>query len=154
MKFIKNLFTKKENKEEKELDVKPFIDDFIASGVLSSLKSKKVVENAEVILNTIFESNVNQNMGQMEIMGLFFKIRKKIGLSKDAFGDIAKLFNLFFKFMEKKGLVTDEIKKEMDKIGVENIDIPQTVRRETPKIGRNEPCPCQSGKKYKTCCGR
>lgn len=23
-----------------------------------------------------------------------------------------------------------------------------------PKIGRNEPCPCQSGKKYKKCCGR
>ena len=25
--------------------------------------------------------------------------------------------------------------------------------RETPKIGRNEPCPCGSGKKYKKCCG-
>ena len=24
----------------------------------------------------------------------------------------------------------------------------------TPKIGRNEPCPCGSGKKYKNCCGR
>ena len=27
-------------------------------------------------------------------------------------------------------------------------------RRKTPKIGRNEPCPCGSGKKYKHCCGR
>ncbi len=26
--------------------------------------------------------------------------------------------------------------------------------RETPKIGRNDPCPCGSGKKYKKCCGR
>lgn len=25
--------------------------------------------------------------------------------------------------------------------------------RETPKIGRNDPCPCGSGKKYKKCCG-
>ncbi len=25
--------------------------------------------------------------------------------------------------------------------------------RERPKIGRNEPCPCGSGKKYKKCCG-
>ena len=32
--------------------------------------------------------------------------------------------------------------------------IPQTVKRETPKIGRNDPCPCGSGKKYKACCGR
>ncbi len=28
-----------------------------------------------------------------------------------------------------------------------------TVRYETPRTGRNEPCPCGSGKKYKKCCG-
>ncbi|HHW43165.1 MAG TPA: preprotein translocase subunit SecA [Desulfotomaculum sp.] len=30
---------------------------------------------------------------------------------------------------------------------------PQPVRREQ-KVGRNDPCPCGSGKKYKKCCGR
>ena len=34
----------------------------------------------------------------------------------------------------------------------EKISLP--VRRETPKVGRNEPCPCGSGRKYKDCCGR
>ena len=29
----------------------------------------------------------------------------------------------------------------------------KTVRRGEPKIGRNEPCPCGSGRKYKQCCG-
>src|SRR5581483_3161433 len=29
----------------------------------------------------------------------------------------------------------------------------KTVRREQPKVGRNEPCPCGSGKKYKKCHG-
>jgi preprotein translocase subunit SecA len=29
----------------------------------------------------------------------------------------------------------------------------KTVRREAPKVGRNEPCPCGSGKKYKKCHG-
>ena len=29
----------------------------------------------------------------------------------------------------------------------------ETVRREQPKVGRNEPCPCGSGRKYKACCG-
>jgi preprotein translocase subunit SecA len=28
------------------------------------------------------------------------------------------------------------------------------VKRTTPKVGRNDPCPCGSGKKYKHCCGR
>ena len=31
---------------------------------------------------------------------------------------------------------------------------PMTVVREGAKIGRNDPCPCGSGKKYKKCCGR
>lgn len=30
----------------------------------------------------------------------------------------------------------------------------QTVVNEGPKIGRNDPCPCGSGKKYKNCCGK
>ena len=30
----------------------------------------------------------------------------------------------------------------------------QTVRHTGPKIGRNDPCPCGSGKKYKKCCGQ
>ena len=28
-----------------------------------------------------------------------------------------------------------------------------TIQRTTPKVGRNDPCPCGSGKKYKKCCG-
>ena len=37
---------------------------------------------------------------------------------------------------------------------LENPDLDRTVVRETPKIGRNDPCPCGSGKKYKNCCGK
>jgi preprotein translocase subunit SecA len=29
-----------------------------------------------------------------------------------------------------------------------------TLRKEAPRAGRNDPCPCGSGKKYKNCCGR
>jgi preprotein translocase subunit SecA len=29
-----------------------------------------------------------------------------------------------------------------------------TIRRQQAKVGRNDPCPCGSGKKYKKCCGR
>jgi len=30
----------------------------------------------------------------------------------------------------------------------------ETFEREAPKVGRNDPCPCGSGKKYKKCCGK
>ena len=33
-------------------------------------------------------------------------------------------------------------------------DKASTVKRDAPKVGRNDPCPCGSGKKYKKCCGR
>ncbi|MGA2445750.1 MAG: preprotein translocase subunit SecA [Opitutaceae bacterium] len=39
--------------------------------------------------------------------------------------------------------------------GKPEIQLPRiTVRRETPKVGRNDPCPCGSGKKYKHCHGK
>ncbi|MEW6079572.1 MAG: YchJ family protein [Thermodesulfobacteriota bacterium] len=34
-----------------------------------------------------------------------------------------------------------------------NAVTPQTIRRDAPKVGRNDPCPCGSGKKFKKCCG-
>ena len=33
-------------------------------------------------------------------------------------------------------------------------DVDRTIKNEGPKIGRNDPCPCGSGKKYKNCCGK
>jgi hypothetical protein len=36
----------------------------------------------------------------------------------------------------------------------EDAGIPQEPYRAPPKIGRNEPCPCGSGKKFKKCCGK
>ena len=30
----------------------------------------------------------------------------------------------------------------------------ETFRRQAPKVGRNDPCPCGSGKKFKRCCGK
>lgn len=48
--------------------------------------------------------------------------------------------------------------KELDVINGENkiVEFPIAPIREdaTEKIGRNEPCPCGSGRKYKVCCGR
>ncbi|MBQ1515652.1 MAG: SEC-C domain-containing protein [Lachnospiraceae bacterium] len=48
------------------------------------------------------------------------------------------------------GLLTEERRKELYKEQKSS----GTVRRETKKVGRNDPCPCGSGKKYKHCCGR
>ena len=38
--------------------------------------------------------------------------------------------------------------------GLDNETNKEPVKNEGPKVGRNDPCPCGSGKKYKNCCGK
>ena len=51
----------------------------------------------------------------------------------------------------------ENIEKELDHVLRNrrlrrNMGIKLSPRKLLPKIGRNEPCPCGSGKKYKKCC--
>lgn len=55
--------------------------------------------------------------------------------------------------MERNRSLVDEIEKPVSTPPPENaMPTPQTVHAE-PHAGRNDPCPCGSGKKYKKCCG-
>jgi uncharacterized protein YecA (UPF0149 family) len=50
----------------------------------------------------------------------------------------------------------DELESEVDEDFLELPFNPYTdppIRRTEPKIGRNEACPCGSGRKFKKCCG-
>jgi preprotein translocase subunit SecA len=69
-----------------------------------------------------------------------------------------------------EGLQTEEYEREQELIfahpsgegfegggesgGEAEIATATPVRRKTPKVGRNQPCTCGSGKKYKHCCGK
>ena len=48
----------------------------------------------------------------------------------------------------------DEWNDPEDDLFAPPAEAPETYTRPTPKVGRNDPCPCGSGKKYKKCCGR
>ena len=47
-------------------------------------------------------------------------------------------------------------RKEVSKKKLTNENKDDTVKRQakSTKVGRNDPCPCGSGKKYKQCCGK
>ena len=49
---------------------------------------------------------------------------------------------------------SDEVTEALAKLDKNLEETMGTVRRETPKVGRNDPCSCGSGKKFKKCCGR
>jgi len=66
---------------------------------------------------------------------------------------------LLKEYMENFGTADEEIERLFAIDNGEEVDTsvlraPKPIVRETPKINRNDPCPCGSGKKYKKCCGR
>ena len=95
-------------------------------------------------------------------------------IEKDDF--LKQLRDSWYPFVKKNSDITTEVKKARERISksepfkkafevvgitdedLENIikDIqakkPEQIEEETPKVGRNDPCPCGSGKKYKKCC--
>jgi preprotein translocase subunit SecA len=50
------------------------------------------------------------------------------------------------------GATSTAVSRTPARVGGDDADV-RTVRREEPKVGRNDPCPCGSGKKYKKCHG-
>jgi preprotein translocase subunit SecA len=50
---------------------------------------------------------------------------------------------------EDKSKASDMVSQAADDVSKKK----QQPKRNVPKVGRNEPCPCGSGKKYKQCCG-
>ncbi|MBT8764467.1 preprotein translocase subunit SecA [Desulfohalobiaceae bacterium Ax17] len=44
--------------------------------------------------------------------------------------------------------------EDLQYVGGDDQPKKKPIKRKSPKVGRNEPCPCGSGKKYKKCCGR
>lgn len=55
---------------------------------------------------------------------------------------------------KETNLKNTEAKKYEPSERPEERKIQKTVVNTTKKVGRNDPCPCGSGKKYKNCCGR
>ena len=100
------------------------------------------------------------------------ELRPSLKILKNEYPECFKLNQLFYldvlnekkiDFLENKyyGVlkkIRREVKGEPDyqdnDDDYDEIDEATPIVRESPKVGRNDPCPCGSGKKYKKCCGR
>ena len=103
-----------------------FIMGFV-DGINDSLKQSYDLENFEEDSELVFDIDLEK---------LYFNML-------DAKADY--LFNL----PQWDGIFSEEKRKEIQKDYRES----KIVRNEN-KVGRNDPCPCGSGKKYKKCCGK
>ena len=131
-----------------------------AEALMRSRYTAYVVHAIDYIINTCLEKNKMNPEGikdwSEKSTWLGFKI---LSLSNDdEEGDRAKI--VFESIYERKSLKyvhheTATFKKQDNRWFYDDGEIlPQTIARAGPKTGRNDPCPCGSGKKYKLCCGR
>ena len=78
--------------------------------------------------------------------------------SYDMFEEMSNSIQLdTVKTLYRVRVVTEAKREEVEKPMFTNKDDSLTAKpkqRTTAKVGRNDPCPCGSGKKYKNCCGR
>ncbi|HOJ13326.1 MAG TPA: preprotein translocase subunit SecA [Deltaproteobacteria bacterium] len=66
---------------------------------------------------------------------------------------LERLFKVQIQRQEDVEKVSRQERRQRIQMGRSAQERPSTVRRTGKKVGRNDPCPCGSGKKYKQCCG-
>ena len=123
--------------------------DTVVKGTVKELADKYGVE---VLLMTGFLDGINdslktpnpiETMEEDTVVNLIFDKEKLYKNMVDAKAD------WLYELPQWNNIFTPERKRELYKEQKNS----GTVRKEK-KIGRNDPCPCGSGKKYKKCCGK
>lgn len=114
------------------------------------------------------ECKMTQFTFEMDIIDALESFRGEISRLKNSYPALYDLKKEFFDNVlnrKKEGYLVDTYLKKLkkyrkllpEKFEGEDDDAlefwPQPYRRTAPKVGRNDPCPCGSGKKYKKCCG-
>ncbi len=115
----------------KELAEKYGVEVFTMTGFLDGIN------------DSLKEPNPIEEMEEDTVVSLAFDKEKLYKNMVDAKAD------WLYELPQWEAIFTEERRKELYKEQKES----GTVRKEK-KIGRNDPCPCGSGKKYKKCCGK
>ena len=152
------------------------IKEYITNKALAILHEKEQIIGSEtmrelervVLLRTV-DSKWMEHIDAMD------ELKKGIGLRSYGQHDPVSEyrfegFNMFDEMIENirqdvtKLLITANLAKPVQRQAVakitgtsgggDNTVKKQPIRRSADKVGRNDPCPCGSGKKYKKCCGR
>ena len=145
--------------KEKEFDSIATMYQQQTNGIMTeedkTLCNNGMREVERIVLLNIIDRNWPDQINNMD------KLRESIGLQSYAQRDPIAQYKLFgcemFEEMAKKirhdtvsSLMHFSIEQKIERESLEN----KTYHRVEPKIGRNETCPCGSGKKYKNCCGK
>ena len=145
-------------------------DDFWSAYFEKETEAYKQIltENTGKLTGTVKELAEKFHLSEVEFAGftdgINTSLEKEVDLDKleadtrlDATVDFEKLFyNMLgakapwlYGLEEWDGVLTEEKRNEITKTFKTD-----HIFHAAPKVGRNDPCPCGSGKKYKKCCGK
>ena len=120
---------------------------FMAAYKMDVLRAAEVVGQITILL---------QNGGEMkDVLGYIEKLGEPASeKDMEALSPLLIGFHQSLRMWKLKGHTTTEIVTgKLDPEGGDIISF-EAARRKKAKVGRNDPCPCGSGKKYKNCCMR
>lgn len=131
-----------------------------AEALMRSRYSAYVLQNIDYIMDTHHEStkkdvvreDIEAWSNEAEWLGLTI-VKTDAGLEKDGQGLVE--FKCSYELdgkIQNHHEISEFVKEGGTWFFREGRFITDTVKRDGPKIGRNDPCACGSGKKYKKCC--
>ncbi|MDD2401121.1 MAG: SEC-C metal-binding domain-containing protein, partial [Clostridia bacterium] len=112
-----------------------------------------------------FDCEITQFFYEMDVIDEMELFRKDILRLKNSYPELYNMKKNFFDVVLNRRKEQALMEKYFKKLGKyqklcperfecdEEEEIQQPYKRTEPKVGRNDPCPCGSGKKYKKCCG-
>ncbi|MFC4804034.1 SEC-C metal-binding domain-containing protein [Filifactor villosus] len=136
----------------KETDIYQFLlanKNEVISGTISELAQKFNIDSVTMVgfvdgINTSLVKEVD-----MEALEENSQISLEIDHKKLYFNMLGAKADWLFNLPEWDAILTQDERKEIKK----EYNRTKTIVKED-KVGRNDPCPCGSGKKYKKCCGK
>ena len=141
-----------------------FLGDIILDAIVGVYLFKKYKNEDESFLTDLKSAYVNRNF--LHKVGSHLNLRKYIRFKGHQISHLDNFVESIIGAiyidggwrraenfqLERRGFIPIDTREPLR--AEDQIERPKTVRRQGRKIGRNEPCPCGSGKKYKKCCGR
>ena len=94
-----------------------------------------------------FQEQLRQSVEKGE--PLWSQSSRNTGLIGNAIDELSRWYCFSDEFLNARA--RDQVRERAASSALQHL-FSDTFKRDTPKVGRNDPCPCGSGKKYKKCC--
>jgi curved DNA-binding protein CbpA len=164
-KILPALENSKQYCDEDELSFKYIRENILLHKLKSDKRIHDVLFDLTAFLYTKDKNKNDQLQMEIYIICNLSLLRPSIKMLMTEYPEFFKLNQLFYLDAlnpKKEEFLLDKYAAIHRKInpgykfyydGDDDVEDITPFKRESPKIGRNDPCPCGSGKKYKKCCG-